>query len=100
EFLEHRWRQPSLSASAHHALHATAPLLDKSKRVEHSPDHSIAKLRDTLLQVFNRQPERQQTRIFDLDPIVKDCDADRRSTLRVIGVNDRVDDRFAYRHGW
>jgi hypothetical protein len=96
--LEDRRREPRRAAGARHALHAAAPRLDQSERVEHPADDPIAKLRDPARQVHDGESEGQEPGVLDLQAVVEDGDAQRGATLRVVGMRDRVDDGFTDRH--
>jgi hypothetical protein len=46
----------------------------------------------------NRETKRQQSRVLNFEAIVEDQETDRGAALRVVGIRDSIDDRFAYRH--
>ena len=46
-------------------------------------------------QVVERQAERQQPGVLDLEPVVEQRDSDRGAALGVVGVHQRVDERLA-----
>jgi hypothetical protein len=58
--------------------------------VEDAPNHAIPQFGDTLHDVLDREAERQKTGILDLDPVIKQSDADGRSVLGVIRMDDRI----------
>lgn len=51
-------------------------------------------LGDALLDVLDRQAGEEEAGAFDLDPVVKKGHADGRPTVRIVGVNERVDHHF------
>jgi hypothetical protein len=66
--------------------------------VEDAPNHAIPQFGDTLHDVLDREAERQKTGILDLDPVIKQSDADGRSVLGVIRMDDRIHQRLADRN--
>jgi len=68
--------------------------------VEDPADDPVAQLRYALRQVLNREAERQKPRTLDFEPVVEHGDANGRTSLSVVRMNDRVDDRFAHRGRW
>ena len=62
--------------------------------MEDAPDHAVPQLGDTLPDVLDRQTERQQTGILDLDTVVKQSEPDGRSLLGVVCMNDGVHERL------
>jgi hypothetical protein len=51
-----------------------------------------------LHDVLNRESERQKTGILDLDPVIKQSNADGRSLLGVVRKDDRIHGRLADRN--
>jgi hypothetical protein len=70
--------------------------------VEDAPYYAIPQLGDALHDVLNREAERRKTGILDLDldPVVKQSNADGRSLLGVVRMDDRVHERLADRNEW
>ena len=90
--------ETGFAARCDHALDTAAPLLDQSEFMKYPADGPVAELGDALGQIVERQPEREQAGILYLDPIVENCEPDRRSPLRVVRMRNRVDDCFADGH--
>ena len=51
--------------------------------VEDAPNHAVPQFGDALHDVLDRESERQKTGILDLDPVIKQSNADGRSLLGV-----------------
>jgi hypothetical protein len=66
--------------------------------VEDTPNHAIPQFGDALHDVLNRESERQKTGILDLDPVIKQSNADGRSLLGVVRMDDRIHERLADRN--
>jgi hypothetical protein len=74
-------------------------LFDEAEGVKDSADHAVTELGDTVFEVFDWQAEQEQTRVLDLQAVVEDRDANRRATLRVVRMRNRVDYGFSYGDG-
>ena len=68
--------------------------------MKHPADGAVAEPGDALGQIVECQPERKQAGILYFDPIVEYGEPDRRPTLGIVRMHDRVDDRFADGHDW
>jgi len=68
--------QTSLLAGSGHALNPAAPLFNQVQFVEDPPDHAIPQLGDTLHNALDRQAKWKKTGILDLDPVIKQSNAD------------------------
>src|ERR1017187_8972970 len=85
-------------ASGGHSVDPTSPVLDQSQFLKYPADDAVAEFGDAFLDVFNSEAEGEQTRVFDLQAIVKQGDADGSAVLSVVGMNNRVHDCFADRN--
>ncbi|HEX7362914.1 MAG TPA: hypothetical protein VF283_20675 [Bryobacteraceae bacterium] len=63
-----------LYARQGHSLNTTTPLLDQTEILKRPIDHPISQLRETVLDLFNCDPKREQARILDFYPVVKQRD--------------------------
>ena len=90
--------QSAITARRRHALDTTASVLDQPKFLEYSAEDAVAEFKNTLLDVFNCESERKQTRIFDLQAIIKQGDANGSAALSVVCMDDCIHDRFADRN--
>ena len=73
-------------------------MLDESQFLKYPADDAVAEFGDAFLDVFNSEAEGEQTGVFDLQAIVKQCHADGSAVLRVVGMHNRVHDCFADRN--
>lgn len=58
-FLEQRSAKPRFATCADHPLHAASPLFNKPKGMKSPTDYAVTQLRDTLVKILDRKPERQ-----------------------------------------
>src|SRR5262249_47345625 len=98
DLLENRVRKPGLAARVHHALHAAAPLFDQAQLMEDAADDAVPQLGDAAANVFEGQTWGQTAWVVDLNAVLEDGQAKRRAPLCIVGVNQRVDDRFTQSH--
>ena len=94
DFFELGGIQAGVLAGRGHPLNSTAPLLDQVEFVEHAPNHPVPQLGDTLPDVLNRQAERQETGILDLDAVVEHSYTDRSTLLGIVRMNDGIHERL------
>src|SRR5262245_43314470 len=94
DFLEVGRRESCLAACARHPLNAASPFLNHPEFLEDSPNDPVAESRYTLPQILHRQAEWKQTRILDFQSIIEKRYTDRTAPLRIIGMDDSIDDRF------
>jgi hypothetical protein len=90
DFFQFRNVQAGLLASRSHPLDSTAPLFNQAEFVEDPPDHTVPQLGNALPDILDRQAKRQEPGIFDLDPVIKQSQADGSPLLGVVGVGDGV----------
>ena len=83
------------AARRDHSLHATSPLFDESELMEHPSDGPVSEFGNAEGQVIERKSERKQAGILYLYSIIEDGESDRGAALRVVGMGNGVDDRFA-----
>jgi len=95
DLLENRSGQARLAARNGHALNAAAPLLDEAEFMKNTPNHAVPEFGHTLLNVLDRQPERQNSRILDFNAVIENGHSDWRAALGIVGVDNGVDDRLA-----
>ena len=65
------FREVFLFGDAEDAGNATAPFLDQLQFAKHAGEDGISDLGDALLDVLDRQAGEEESRAFDLDPVVK-----------------------------
>ena len=77
------------------------PTLQRGCRGYHAmkdpPEHAVPELGDCERQIFQGEAEGKQSRVLNLQPVVENRDPGRSSPLRVVGVNDSVDDHLSDR---
>ena len=71
DLLKLRSVQSTIMAGGGHSLDTTAPMLDQSQFLKNSTDDAVAEFGDAFLDVFNRETEGEQARVFNLQAIVK-----------------------------
>ena len=95
DLLEPGGGETGVAAGGSHALYTAPPLFYEAQGMEDAPEHSVAELGDAAFEVVDRDPKRQEPGIFDFEAVVEDRDPYGRPALRVVRMNNRVDDRFA-----
>ena len=63
--------QSTIVASGGHSLDATAPVFDQAQLLKYSTEDPVAEFGNTFLDILNREPKREQTRVVNLQTIVK-----------------------------
>ena len=63
--------QSTIMAVGGHSLDATTPMFDQPQFLKYSTKDAVAEFGDALSDVLNREAERKQTRVLNLQPIVK-----------------------------
>ena len=71
DLFELRGIQSTIMAGGGHSLDATAPMFDQPQFLKYPANDAVAEFGDALSDVLNREAERKQTRVLNLQPIVK-----------------------------
>ena len=85
-----RERETVLAAGEKRGLwieEVAAPLFDITEFLENSTDHPVSQTGHALPDVLDGQPGQQYTGVFDLDPISKQRNPNRRTLLRIVGMH-------------
>src|SRR6266851_760513 len=75
-------------------------MFDQPEFLKHTAEDAVAELGNALLNVIDRETEREQSRVFDLEAIVKQGDTNGSTVLSVICMNDCIHDGFTDCNHW
>ncbi len=89
-----RLRQALFLGFFEHAPHAAAPLLNQVEFPKHACNHMVADFGHALAHVLDRHAWQKDTGVFNFNAIIKKGDSKRRTALRIVGMHQRINDRF------
>lgn len=61
---------------------------------EDASNNPVPNLRDSKREVCHCESKVQEARVLHLETVVEERNANRGTSLRIVGVNNRIDDRF------